>query len=1337
MEDSALPPRGLEGMNRWIGYAEGSAMGETEVEDTFGLVPIQAGMLFHTLVSDTAGVEIEQIVYRLPEEIVASSLSAAWNATVAQHPALRVRLSFRGRTDPVQQVLRAVHVPLRVEDWSQRSSATQEVGLARWIEEDRARGIELSRAPMMRVTLFRLAPAQHVLVWTFHHAMLDGRSMETVLEEVFLRYEASVRDGHYEPPRRRSFRDHVAAIEARDAGAQSEHFRQYLAGFSEPTPLPVVGRARTGRARHREVEALVGENTIARLDALGAERGFSLANAICAAWAIVLGVYARKDDVLFGVTRACRHAIEDGDSVVGCLINTVPLRVRLADDASVADLCVALRQDSLAVRPFETTALSLIREASSVPTHQPLFETFVVFEKSVLDASLKARGGAFAARTATLLAESAAPLALACYRTRSDLLVAIEYEANRATEREARALCDRVACLLGRFAEAPDTTLGGLDRLVPGEEEELSGLESRAVDSVAPARAGASFADLFERVTQACSDQVAIAEVASGRALSYAELETRVADMAGGLAKLGVGEGDRVVVACARSIEAVTAMLAIQRVHAAYVPLDPTYPDARLALVVDDALPKLVVADQEVLQRVAGRAACVDVRGIEAGARPRMRAPDPEAPAYLIYTSGSTGRPKGVVVPHRAVGAHAMAAIETYGLTRADRVLQFASLSFDISVEEIFPTLAAGASLFLRSPGMATSMATLVAEIDRNAITVLQLPTSFFHELVPHLERTRQMPRSVRLVVVGGERASAAAYERFAAIAPGVRWINAYGPTEATVTATTAEPARLARVPGGEVPIGRPFGRSRIYLVDRARRRVPRGARGEIAIGGPQVALGYFGDPEKTRARFFADPFDAHGGSAYASGDVGFWRPDGELELVGRVDDQVKIRGFRVEPGEVEAALASLPEVETAVVMARADAAGELSLFAWATVRTPIDRHALRERLRGIVPAHLVPARIAILDALPIGPGGKIDKDALPTPEPSERRRLARPRGGLETKVLAIYREVLASPTVGVEDDFFEVGGHSLRGVRRVSRHGDVLGKPVGLAALYEARTARALAAAIESGRASGDDGTLVPLVRGRPDRAPVVCVCGVHLYETLARAIGEERSVYGLFVPVEERSFRDGETLRTEELADAYLTTIRRSLGDVPFAILGVSFGGIVAYEMAQQVRARGQTTSLVMLDSLLPRMLTRSGSAIERAQDAIASVRREPRAVLRRIVERLPGNRRPRTDDASGRELEDIVAMRDETFRAALEAYEPVIRPLLGDVALFVSQDRDPRAVQDVARQWRELLPAASLIAEVPGDHLGILEEPGVLQIAREVAPLFSRLDPPRAET
>ncbi|MGI8807425.1 MAG: amino acid adenylation domain-containing protein [Acidimicrobiales bacterium] len=601
---------------------------------------------------------------------------------------------------------------------------------------------------------------------------------------------------------------------------------------------------------------------------------------------------------------------------------------------------------------------------------------------------------------------------------------------------------------------------------------------------------GATVADLLDAA--AARAPGAVAAVADGQSLTYGELDARANRLAHRLQSCGVGPDAAVGVCLTRSLDLAVAVWAVQKAGGACVPLDPAYPDERLASMADDAGLVAVLTRADLAGRLLqGRATVVrlDTDAADWAAQPSTAAPratGPEHLGYVIYTSGSTGRPKGVLLTHRGLVNHHRAVVELYGLGPEDRVLQFCSVGFDASIEEMFPTWAAGATVVFRPEDVPLLGRGWLDWLGDQGVTVVNLPTAYWHAWARELDGAGwAVPEQVRLVVVGGEKAFGPAFRAWQRVAGGrSRWVNAYGPTETTCMSTSYEPPLAVDADDGDPPIGRPLPHTTVAVVDDSLRPVPAGVTGELLIGGAGLARGYHNAPELTAERFVAWP-EGDGGAArmYRTGDLVRQLPGGDLEYVGRIDGQVKIRGFRVEVGEVEAALARHPSVAEVAVFARDDPPGDKQLVAY-VAGVDVDADRLRRFLTDRLPDHLVPAAFVLLDGLPFTPHGKVDRDALPAPTRPPCR--AAPRSAAEERMAAIWARVLGLDVAGVgpDDDFFQLGGHSLLATQVIAQVREEFGTETPLRAIFQAPALGPLTAVVEAEAAGPAAG---PPLAGRP----------------------------------------------------------------------------------------------------------------------------------------------------------------------------------------------------------------------------------------------------------
>jgi amino acid adenylation domain-containing protein len=827
---------------------------------------------------------------------------------------------------------------------------------------------------------------------------------------------------------------------------------------------------------------------------------------------------------------------------------------------------------------------------------------------------------------------------------------------------------------------------------------------------------------LFEAQVERTPDSVSVLH--GGQTLSYVELNGRANQLARFLVRLGVGLGTRVGIALQSSPNLPVALLGVLKAGAACLPLDPNYPKDRLQLMLEDAQPAAVLTEDHLAGGFSSSAAKLvrmdaEDHHIFHGANNNLETnDDPSGLAYVIYTSGSTGKPRGVLLPHCGLANHHLAAIALYQLESLDRVLQFSSISFDIAIEEIFPALLCGATVVLKTDSFSLQADEFLQWVQQQQVTVLDLPTAFWHELVHQMEASSglALPDSLRMVILGGEKASTKTYRVWQKFARDrVRLINTYGPTETSVIVTAFEPARsLNPNLGDTLPLGLSVANAEIHLLDQNLMPVPPDAVGELYIGGPPVGGGYLNQPELTAQKFLADPFSQNPAARlYKTGDLARYAADGNLEFLGRVDFQVKIRGFRVEPGEIEAVLHQYSGIAQSVVLSHEMENGDKSLVAylvWSAGAARASDSAVVQFLRRQLPEYMVPAAFVTLERLPLTPNGKVDRRALPQPEPvvASARLSSPPADELQAQLIGIWQAVLSKKSIGVHDNFFELGGHSLLAARLMHRIGQVLGTTVPLALLFQAPTIAQLSSALRQSGWSQHFSSVVP-IQPLGSKPPFFCVHGVGgnvlNLRQLASHMNPDYPLYGL-----QAQGLDGKSRclsSIEEMATHYIEEIRMIQGGGPYFLGGYSLGGMVAYEMAQQLSAKGEEVGLVILLDTYP-------GKVKSTSHSLLRILLSPQQLFVDMPYAAVDSARRRIK--RGRVAPELKTV-FHTNGAAGDRY--VLKPYGGSVHLFRAAEKSWRSSADPYAAWSKLAPRLET-HEVPGDHRGLLYEPQVRHLA-----------------
>ena len=1167
------------------------------VEDIYPLTPMQRGMLFHALHDPDHGLYFEQAVCTLEGELDLPVFQRAWQLVVRRHSALRTAFIWQNRDEPLQVVRSEAPLPWTVDDWRSLPSEEQAARLAEFRADDRRRGIDLSRAPLMRLALFRQADARYTLVWSFHHLLFDGWSLPVILGEVFQSYEAFAAGQTPRLAAVRPYRDYIAWLQRQDLARAEAFWREQLGTFGEATGLGVDRPLRpdAGPLETAQRESFLSPEASVALRAFARQHRLTLNTLLQGAWALLLSRYSGADDLVFGATVSGRPSdLEGVETIAGLFINTLPVRVRLPAALTLRDWLQELQAQQAELRQYEYSALVDVQGWSGVPRGLPLFESLVVFENYPM-AQPPADGRPPRLRISGIASEEQTNYALTLCVAMGDVLaLKLMYDARRFDTATVDRLLGHLATLLEHLPARPEARLADLPMLTVAERDQLLN-RWNATQTAYPryTTVHASFAD------QAARTPGATALSYAGQRVSYRELDERANRLAHYLRGLGVGLEARVGLYLNRSTDLIVALLAVLKADAAYVPLDPAYPLDRLTYMLRDAGVEVLITEQALLDRLGDgqRAICLDRDAALIAARP-ARAPESRATAeslaYVMYTSGSTGQPKGSSITHRSILR--LVKQTNFATLSADEVfLQFAPVSFDAATLEVWGALLNGARLAVAPPEL-LNLADLGQLIQDERVTTLWLTAGLFSQMVD--EQLAGL-RGVRQLLTGGDVVSPTHVRLVLQAHPGTTVINGYGPTENTTFTCTHPVATLDEVEE-PLPIGRPVANTQVYILDRQLRPVPVGVAGDIYAAGDGLARDYHGQPALTAARFIPNPFSAEPGARmYAVGDQGRYRADGTVEFLGRTDDQVKIRGYRIELGEIEAVLSQHPVVRNCVVLAQELVPGQKRLAAFfvpdvAEDQPMLSPRQIREYLKEWLPEYMVPLSFSPVESIPLTPNGKVDRQALLAPDRIFSDTLGAyvaPRDQTELQLTKLWEYVLGVRPIGVYHNFFDLGGQSLLAMRLTTQIQRLFGQRISTATLFREPTIAQLAQRL---RAPAEDQPWTPLVSLQEggDKPPLFLLSPgggkPFCYIPLVRHLRDDRPIYGLQargVEPGQQPFQD-----VGELADCYIEAIRSVQPQGPYLLCGWSAGGSFALEVAQRLRRQGQDIALLcVMDSLL----------------------------------------------------------------------------------------------------------------------------------------------------
>jgi amino acid adenylation domain-containing protein/non-ribosomal peptide synthase protein (TIGR01720 family) len=991
------------------------------IDDIYPLSPMQQGMLFHTLLEHGNGDYINQMRLDI-EGVDPQRFSAAWQAVVDAHDILRTGFVWQGDLEqPVQVVQRRLDVPFRMLDW--QGQADLDAALKKLADEERAQGLDLTRAPLLRLVLVRTAAERHHLIYTNHHILMDGWSSAQLLGEVLQHYS-----GQALPRPTGRYRDYIAWLQRQDAATAEAYWLAALGNLQEPTRLadaivrPDAGLPSVGYGDHFQV---LDAGLTQRLGEFARASKVTVNTLVQAAWLLLLQRYTGKDCVAFGATVAGRPAdLPGAEQQVGLFINTLPVIAAPQAQQSLASWLQDVQAQNLALREFEHTPLAQIQRWAG-QGGDALFDSLMVFENYPIAEALEQgappglRFGAVENHEQTNY-----PLTLLVHLG-AELSVHFSYQRDRFADVSVAQLGAHLQRLLEQMTEAGERALSQL----------------RLIDTLPVVTEFATDLCIHQGIArQVAATPEAQAVTFAETTLTYAELDARANRLAHKLIELDVGPEVRVGVALPRSEQLLVALLAVLKAGGAYVPLDPDYPADRVAYMLEDSRARVLLTEQMLAATliVPSDTQVLLLDQVELGGYPTQApqtAVTPDNLAYVIYTSGSTGKPKGVAIAHRNVMALIDWSAKVYRREDIQGVLASTSVCFDLSVWELFVTLANGGSLI----------------IARNALELPQLPArdqvrliNTVPSAISALHRAGQIPPGVRIINLAGEPLKQglvdALYQQ-----PNIEHVyDLYGPSEDTTYSTWTR-----RTAGGQARIGHALDHSASHLLDADLQAVPHGVSAELYLSGAGVTRGYLGKAAMTAEKFVPNPFARNGERLYRTGDLIRQREDAELEYMGRIDHQVKIRGFRIELGEIEARLLAQPGISEAAVLAvEAEGGAQLVAYVVAPQLHVYDgeaqrqlRDGLKTGLKSSLPDYMIPAHLLFLEQLPLTPNGKLDRKALPAVDASQMQAAyVAPQSELEQQVAAIWQQVLSVERIGLNDHFFELGGHSLLAVNVVSR---------------------------------------------------------------------------------------------------------------------------------------------------------------------------------------------------------------------------------------------------------------------------------------------------------
>jgi amino acid adenylation domain-containing protein len=1002
---------------------------EAALEAVWPATAVQAGMLFHSTLAPRSGIYCQQVVFSIRGALDAPRFERAWQHATERHPTLRTYFDQNYADGIVQVVRRRVDVPFTYFDWHRVPPGRCRSMSNRYAESDRRRGFDPGVAPLMRISLFRTSEHAYQVLWSYHHALLDGWSLPLVLGDVLGLYSAEVEGSPAPPLPPVKFETYLNWLASRDLADAEAFWRTLLKGFTAPTTLPAcrVAAVPSGKTAFAQVRQHLPEAATRSLYQQAKCCGITLGTIIHAAWAMLLSRYSGEDDVLFGQCVSGRTVdIPHVESLTGMLMNTLPTRVRLPRDGAVIDWLREFQKQNIRLRRFEWTPLTHIQTASEVPRPSPLFESIVVLENYPVAESVFSVAGLAISRM-SVRGWTNYPLAVTLLPSRNRLSLQLDYARTRFERSDMQRISVQFLDLLTQFTVGFDRRVRGVDLPNAGA---LLGSHTNCGTQDLPS----SFVELF--ALQARRTPAAAAVVCGNESCSYAELDHRASAAMRVLRRAGASVECVIGICLDRSIELLIWLIGLLKSGAAFVPLPAAWPAQRMQLVLQDARPRFVLTNEwraALFSELGMPVLAIESAVPDIQPHTAVECVPAATSAYVIYTSGSTGLPKGVQVSHAALAQVLCAVQSLVELSADDEFLALTDLSFDIAMIELLLPLTAGARVRLSALDPAIDTVSLVREAD--GVTCMQAAPAVWRLL---LEAGWQGGGTMKLLC-GGDvipRDLAGRLQK----AGGRVW-NLYGPTEAVIWCTAHEltHAREKR----PIPIGTPLPHARVYILDRSGRPVAPGVSGQLHIGGTALARGYLNQPALTAQQFHPDPFgNVPGGRLYASGDIARQLPNGDLEFIGRADTQVKIRGMRVNLMEIEAVLQQHPSIRQAAVTTCDGVL--LAAYTPTEDHSTLDAHDLRDFVAERLPSQMLPARFMRLDALPLTVGGKLDRRAIASLLALTPRQYHNTVSNEPESVLAKACQEVLGLSACPEDDFFALGGDSIKCLQLLAKLRDL-----------------------------------------------------------------------------------------------------------------------------------------------------------------------------------------------------------------------------------------------------------------------------------------------------
>lgn len=1028
-----------------------------DIADIYGVSPVQESMIFHTAYSPDSSVAVEQTVFRVQGNLNIEAFEKAWNTILNRHESLKATYHWRNLEHPIQVIHNNLTLPFEVINMEEKDDykKIREELLA----EDREKGFDLEVPPLMRVIVLKVSNDVYDIIWTYHHLQMDGWCIRIIMQELDEYYSKYANNEKVVISSEVPFKDYITWLNKKDQKETEKFWKETLKGMNKPTLLSSVVEVKGEKKNEKPydvVEFAVNSELNEEISRFTKEKRITLSTLMQGAWALVMQRYINENDLIFGVTSSGRPTdLPGSDDIIGCFMNTIPLRVSANYDMNIDEYLKNIQEKYLRQLQYDYSSLSTIRKMSEIPRESALYDLYdcmVIVENYPFEEAVNKGFGGMQGKCLNVEEQLDYPCTLYC-NVHGEFNFKLLFDTNFFERKLCENILEHFVFILEEIIFKKRERIKDI-AVLPENQYKLI---EEWNDTQMEFPNDSSYIDLFEDTVRKFGERIAVA--CEEQKISYNELNERAERIACILEKSGIVKDSLVAIYLDREIDLVCSICAILKLGAAFVPIDISYPESRINYMIESEKMKVILTKEKYRQKVAelGKTyICIDSE-VDTEAKFEKKKVTPENLAYVIFTSGTTGKPKGIVVNNRSIVSHSIDIKNRYELVETDNVLQFSSIAFDISLEQVLSTLVSGATLVLRGNDV-WSPTELSKNCEKYKLSVINLPTAYWNEVTYEWSRNEQIIPldTLRLMIVGGEQMKAERVKLWKnSRLKTIKLLNAYGPAETCMTSTLCDLSEVDL--NSVIPVGKPLANRRIYILDENQRMVPIGVAGELYISG-NVAQGYLDNLELTEKSFLTDIFD-DSKVMYKTGDIGRYSNSGNIELFGRKDNQVKIRSHRIEISEIEKVLYKIADLKDVYIDTKEDQNSDKFLVAYIVYKDgcSYESNEIKKILEKELPKYMVPKFIVKMEQLPVTINGKIDRTKLP----NEFEQICGEDNSLvctepvEQKLKDIWENILSIKVTKKNDDFFELGGDSIKAMQLISEIGLELKVDVSLENIF------------------------------------------------------------------------------------------------------------------------------------------------------------------------------------------------------------------------------------------------------------------------------------------